>query len=160
MTPDAKNAQGLLLTRVLEAPQARVFKAWTDPKELATWWGPHGFTTPVCNVDARPGGALYLEMRGPEGSGFEGPYPMWGTFVEIDEPRRIVFRAVLKNGDGEIFLETLDSVTLDGVDGTTKLTLDVRVKTAGPEAAAPLEGMPEGWNQSLERLAAFVAVRS
>jgi uncharacterized protein YndB with AHSA1/START domain len=159
MTPDAKNSQGLLLTRVLDAPQARAFRAWTDPEELAQWWGPDGFTTPVCEVDARPGGSLYIEMRGPEGSGFEGPYPMWGTVVEIDEPKRIVFSAVLKN-DGKVFLETLDSVALDDVDGKTRLTLEVRVVTAGPEAAGPLEGMPEGWKQSLERLAAFVAVHS
>jgi uncharacterized protein YndB with AHSA1/START domain len=159
MTPDSAGSQPLLLTRVLDAPRARAFKAWTDPEELAQWWGPDGFTTPVCEVDARPGGSLYIEMRGPEGSGFEGPYPMWGTVVEIDEPKRIVFSAVLKN-DGKVFLGTLDSVTLDDVDGKTRLTLEVRVVTAGPEAAGPLEGMPEGWKQSLERLAAFVAVHS
>jgi uncharacterized protein YndB with AHSA1/START domain len=82
-----------------------------------------------------------------------------GSFVEVDEPERIVFSAVLKN-DGKIFLETLDSVTLHEMDGKTSLTLEVRVVTAGPEATGPLEGMPEGRKQSLERLAAFVAVHS
>ncbi len=157
MTPEPESAaHDLVLTRSFDAPRALVFKAWTDPKQLAQWWGPHGFTTPVCEADARPGGALYLEMRGPAGSDYEGPYPMWGTFIEVLEPERLVFSAVLKNDEGVIFLENLNTVTFTEHDGTTLLTLNVRVITAGPEAAGPLAGMSEGWSQSLERLQTYV----
>ncbi len=49
--------QELVLTRVFDAPRELVFKVWTDPKHVAQWWGPHGFTNPVCELDLRPGGA-------------------------------------------------------------------------------------------------------
>src|SRR5450631_3357723 len=47
----------LEIIRVYDASRELVFKVWTDPKHLAEWWGPHGFTNPVCEIDARPGGA-------------------------------------------------------------------------------------------------------
>jgi uncharacterized protein YndB with AHSA1/START domain len=54
--PEAgKTGRELVLTRTFSAPRTLVFAAWTDPKRVAQWWGPHGFTTPVCEVDARPG---------------------------------------------------------------------------------------------------------
>jgi len=49
----------LVITRVFDAPRALVFKAWTDPKRVAQWWGPNGFTNPVCELDV---------MRGPDGT--------------------------------------------------------------------------------------------
>src|ERR1700722_3962453 len=69
----------LKITRVFDAPREVVFKAWTDPKLLAQWWGPKGFTNPVCELDARPGGAIRVHMRGPDGT----VYPMGGMFHEI-----------------------------------------------------------------------------
>src|SRR5262249_20501202 len=48
----------LVLTRTIGAPRAQVFKAWTDPRRFAQWWGPHGFTSPVCELDPRPGGNI------------------------------------------------------------------------------------------------------
>jgi uncharacterized protein YndB with AHSA1/START domain len=46
----------ITMVRIFDAPRELVFKAWTDPEHLAQWWGPHGFTNPVCEVDLRPGG--------------------------------------------------------------------------------------------------------
>lgn len=43
----------LTLTRVFDAPPSFVFRAWTEPKHMAQWWGPHGFTNPVCEMDVR-----------------------------------------------------------------------------------------------------------
>src|SRR3989454_11307482 len=76
----------LVFTRVLSAPRSRVFTAWTDPKHVAPWWGPHGVTNPVCELDVRPGGAIRSHMRGPDGTG----YPMTGGYQEIVEPERLV----------------------------------------------------------------------
>ena len=58
----------LTLVRVYDAPRALVFKAFTDPVHVARWWGPHGFTTPVCEFEARPGGALRIHMLAPPGT--------------------------------------------------------------------------------------------
>ena len=52
-----------VITREFDAPRELVFQAWTDPKHLAEWWGPRGFTNPVCQWDARPGGKIYDVMR-------------------------------------------------------------------------------------------------
>src|SRR5436190_8252782 len=62
----------LVLTRVFDAPREVVFRAWTDPERLAQWWGPRGFTNPRCEWDARPGGAIRVDMKGPDGT----VYPM------------------------------------------------------------------------------------
>lgn len=153
MTPEPAAARELVFTRTLDAPRALVFAAWTDPEHLAQWWGPHHFTNPVCRVDARPGGAIYIEMRGPEGT----TYPMDARFVEVVPPERLVFTTFLKNEAGTVFLEVLNAVTFAERDGKTVLTVNVRVVDAGPGSEEPLSGMEEGWSQSLERLAAYTA---
>jgi len=56
------------ITRVVNASRSLVFKAWTDAKDVAQWWGPRGFTNPVCELDVRPGGAIRIHMRGPDGT--------------------------------------------------------------------------------------------
>ena len=59
-------AQEFVITRAFAAPPERLFETWTDPKRLAQWWGPHNFTTPVCQMDVRPGGAYRLVSDTPE----------------------------------------------------------------------------------------------
>ena len=72
------------LTRVFDAPRALVWKAWTDLKMMARWFGPRGFTNPVCELDVRVGGSLRIVMRGPDGN----DYPMKGVFREVIAPER------------------------------------------------------------------------
>jgi uncharacterized protein YndB with AHSA1/START domain len=68
MNKPAKFGEGTVtLLRVFDAPRALVWKAWTDPKMMAQWFGPRGFTIPVCELDARVGGSLRIVMRGPDG---------------------------------------------------------------------------------------------
>jgi uncharacterized protein YndB with AHSA1/START domain len=153
----------LTIVRVFNAPRALVFAAFTDPVHLAQWWGPHGFTTPVCEFDARPGGALRIHMRGPDGSIYVGR----GVVREIVTPERLVFTISAQEDDGSIRLENLTTVTFiegTGVEGArvedggkTTLTLHVRVLQATAAAAANLAGMQLGWGQSLERLGELVA---
>ncbi len=153
MTPEPAAAREHVFTRTLDAPRALVFAAWTDPEHLARWWGPHRFTNPVCQVDARPGGAIYIEMRGPEGT----TYPMDARFVEVVPPERLAFTTFLKNDAGTVFLEVLNTVTFAERGGKTVLTVNARVVNAGPGSEEPLSGMEEGWSQSLERLSAYTA---
>ena len=84
------------IERLFDAPRAMVFKAWIDPQQLAQWWGPKGFTNPVCEVDARVGGALRIVMRGPDGLEHE----VKGVFQEIVTNQKLVFSnmAVAPNG--------------------------------------------------------------
>jgi uncharacterized protein YndB with AHSA1/START domain len=143
----------LTLVRVYAAPRALVFKAFTDPVHLAQWWGPHRFSNPVCEFDARPGGALRIHMRAPDGT----IYIAVGSVQEIVAPERLVFSIAVPNDDGSVRLENLTTVSFaDHADGT-ELTLHVRVLQATAAAAPNLAGMQVGWSQSLERLGDLVA---
>ncbi len=143
----------LVLTRVFDAPRALVFRAWTDPKHAAQWWGPKGFANPVCELDVRPGGAIRIDMRGPDGV----TYPMGGVFHEIVEPERLVFTATaLADEKGNPQLEVLNTVTFTELGSKTKVTLQARVVKSTPRAAGALEGMQEGWSQSLDKLAEYL----
>jgi uncharacterized protein YndB with AHSA1/START domain len=152
----AENNRELTLTRVFDAPRELVFKAWTDEKLLAKWWGPKGFTNPIAELDARPGGSMNIVMEDAEGLIEKGSrYPMTGTFQEIDEPSRLVFtsKAIM---NGKPIIENTATVTFEAQGGKTKMTLHVLVTHATPEAEMPLRGMEMGWSQSLDKLAGLV----
>ena len=145
------------LTRTFDAPRELVFRMWTDPVHIAKWWGPHGFTNPVCELDVRPGGALLIHMQGPDGV----VYPMKGVFQEVVVPERLVFTdSALEDDAGCAGLEGITTVTFTEHDGKTTITVEAVIFNATPAAAAALAGMEEGWSQSLERLAALVAMAS
>ena len=144
----------LVTTRIFDAPRDLVFKAWTDPKQAAQWWGPRGFTSPVCGMDPRPGGAILIHMRGPDGV----VYPMKGEFREIVEPERLVFTSsTLEDEEGNPQLEALNTVTFTEHEGKTTLTLHVVVVKAAPAAQGALAGMDTGWSQTLDKLAEYLA---
>jgi uncharacterized protein YndB with AHSA1/START domain len=143
----------LVITRVFDAPRELVFRAWVDEGQLSRWWGPKGFTTPVCEWDARTGGMIHIDMRGPDGT----IYPMSGKFTEIIEPSKIVFTASALDDKGEAKFENLNTVTFSEQGGKTTMKLHVRVLSAGPEAAKHLNGMSAGWNQSLDRFTDLLA---
>ena len=142
----------LVLTRVFEAPRSLVFKVWTEPNHVAQWWGPKGFTNPVCELDVRPAGAIHIHMRGPDGT----VYPMTGVYQEIIEPERLVFTASALDAEGHPLFEVLTTVTFAEQGGKTTLTLHARVVTATAAAAPHIDGMEEGWTQSLERLSEYL----
>jgi uncharacterized protein YndB with AHSA1/START domain len=152
-TADAKPDHELTITRVFDAPRELVFMMWTDPEHMAQWWGPQGFTNPVCEMDVRVGGAIRIHMRGPDGV----VHPMTGTFREIVSPERLVFTAVAEDQAGNPLLEALTTVTFAERGGKTTLTVHARAVGLAPVASQMLAGMDAGWTQSLERLAALVA---
>jgi uncharacterized protein YndB with AHSA1/START domain len=156
-TVDAKRPvnRELVITRIFDAPRSLVFKMWTDPTHMAQWWGPRGFTNPVCDMDVRPGGAIRIVMRGPGGV----DYPMTGVFHEIVAPERLVLTTAVDDADGNRVLEAHNTVTFAEHGGKTTLTVRARIVKATAAAAPMLAGMEAGWGQSLERLAALVAVR-
>jgi uncharacterized protein YndB with AHSA1/START domain len=149
----ANEEQELVLTRVFDAPRELVFKAWTDPKRVAQWWRPRGFTNPVCELDVRPGGAIRIHMRGPDGT----VYPMTGVYQEVLEPERIVFTSAALDAEGNALFELLTTVTFAEQGGKTKQILRARVIKRTAQAAQYLKGMEAGWTQSLEYLAECLA---
>ncbi len=147
--PRPSASRELTITRIFAAPRSLVFQAWTDPKHMAQWWGPYDSTMPVCEMDVRPGGAIRIEMRGPDGA----VYPMKGVFREIVPPERLVFATTaMEDEAGKPGLEVLNTVTFAEHRGQTRLTLHARVVKIAPAAAATLAGMEAGWTQSLDRL--------
>lgn len=153
-----KTQPDLIITRIFDAPRTLVWKTWTDPKHIAQWWGPHGFTNPLCEWDARTGGAILVHMRGPAGSAFDMIMPMKGVFREVTAPGRLVFTATaLEDEAGEHQLETLNTITLEEYNGKTRFTLQVNVIKVTPAAAGARAGMEQGWTQSLEKLGALIA---
>ena len=142
----------LTITRVLAAPRELVFKAWTDPAHLARWWGPKGFTNPVCEVDARVGGALRIVMRSPDG----GEYPMKGEFREVVAPARLVFTNIAIDQDGSHMIEGLTTVTFAAQGDKTLMTLHTRAVGVIALSAQMLDGMEEGWTESIDKLEAHV----
>jgi uncharacterized protein YndB with AHSA1/START domain len=143
----------LTLTRIINAPRALVLRAFTDPKHLAQWWGPHGFTNPLCELDLRPGAAILVHMRGPDGI----IYPMTGVYHEIVEPERLIFTSAALDEKGKPLFEVLNTVTFSDHGGKTTLVMHASVSKVRVEAAPFLAGMEAGWTQTLERLEEFVA---
>ena len=148
--------QELRLTPVFNAPRASVWQAWTDPKPLAQWWGPHHFTNPLCEVDVRAGGIIRIDMRGPNGV----TYPMSGVYLEVVEPERLVFTSGALDADGKMMFEFLNTVAFAEKGGKTTLLLESRLMKTTEEAKPYLAGHKAGWGQSLERLAAHLHYHS
>ena len=139
----------LRLTRILYAPREKVFNAWTEAKQLKLWWGPHHFTNPVCRMDVRTGGEIYIEMMAPDGMVF----PMKGIFHEIRTPYKLVFTSTaFENERGDKKLETLNTIVFENLEEGTLLALEAIVMRSTPEMDKVLDGMEEGWVQSLDKL--------
>ena len=144
----------LILSRVIDAPRERVFNAWTDPNQLARWWGPHGMMIPHCEIDLRPGGVFRTLMRAPDGT----EYPTRGVFLEIVRPARIVFTDAFEPGfqpTAESFMTGI--VTFEPFGEKTKLTARALHKSPADREKHQQMGFHQGWNESLDRLAACLA---
>ena len=156
MTATAKTAPygeaSVTLTRVFDAPRALVWKAWTDPKMMAQWFGPRGFTNPVCELDVRVGGSLRIVMRGPDGN----DYPMKGVFREVSAPERLVFTNIAIDKEGNHLLEGETTVTFSEKGGKTTLILQTHAVGLVPIAPQMLGGMEAGWTQSIDKLEELV----
>jgi uncharacterized protein YndB with AHSA1/START domain len=161
----------LILRRLIQAPRELVFRAWSDPAQLAQWWGPKAFTNPVCEGDLKVGGAWRIVMRGPDGA----DYPLSGAYLEIAPPERLVMRMSLDQHprefheriaayraahpaddagyDGEIVM----ALTLEQKGGATWMTMRQRFGSAAERNAHRDMGAIAGWSESFERLDALVA---
>lgn len=108
-------------TRIVNASPATVYRAWTDPDHLKSWWGPAGFTNTFHEFDLRPGGKWRFIMHGPD----KGNYPNECEFIQIVEPSLITWKRISK----PLFkvMVTFDEV----VTGKTKIVFRMIFDTAG-----------------------------
>ena len=146
----------IIIERVFDAPRALVFKMFTDPYHLAQFWGPHGSTNPVCEIDPRPGGLWRQVMRFPNGS----EYAHDSVYIEIVEPERIVYRDVPLGSEGVLDElpppQMVTSILFEEVAGKTKLTSHIRATSLAARDRAVQMGFTETVSQSLDRLDAYL----
>jgi uncharacterized protein YndB with AHSA1/START domain len=138
----------VVLVRVLDAPRAAVFAAWTDPDAFCQWFGPDGFTCVVTEMDVRPGGRALVEMTSPDGTAFPGRF----DYLEVVPDERLVLdHGSDADDDPDRFRVT---VTLDEqADGKTVLTLRQLHPTAERRATVIGFGAVELGLQTLQKLA-------
>lgn len=143
----------VFFTRIIDAPVDLAFRAWVDPQQVAQWWGPDGFTAPECEIDARPGGRIYMVMKPPGGDGFA-----WtGEYLEFVENEKLVFTNNPIGPNGEPLALGHTTVTFrDLGSGKTELKVD---STSRAKWAGMFEGMEAAWSQQTDRYAAFLASR-
>ncbi|MGH7177468.1 MAG: SRPBCC domain-containing protein [Tepidisphaeraceae bacterium] len=148
----------ILITRVFDAPRDLVWQAWTDPRHIAQWWGPRGFTTRVTELDLRAGGAWRYVMTGPDGT----EYPVKGVFREVVPPERIVTSDEFDEGFQAVSSADLPrgivmTCIFDDVGRKTKLTLKVAHASAEERAKHEKMGVVGGWQSSFDCLDEFLA---
>ena len=138
--------------REFDAPRELVFEAWTDPKHLAQWWGPNGFTTTTSAFDMRPGGVWRFVMHGPDGCDYENRI----TFDEIVKPERLVYHH--GGGDDVEPVQFRTTVTFEDLGGRTRLTMRGVFPSAAERARVIKEyGADKGLVQTLARLGDYAA---
>jgi uncharacterized protein YndB with AHSA1/START domain len=141
----------IVITRVINAPRALVFDAWTKPEHIGNWWGPRGFTTTTDSMDVRPGGEWRFVMHGPDGTDYENRI----VYLEVVKPERLVYNHFGEEGDEEGKFQT--TVTFRDRGSTTEVLMRALFPTtAAREFVVEKHGAIEGGKQTLERLAEFV----
>lgn len=138
----------LELKRVLAAAPAAVFAAFSEPSELAKWWGPEGFTIPRVEFQPRVGAPYRIEMRPPEGDSFD----LIGEFREVDPPGRLAFTFAWEDPDPDD-VETLAALSFRALGESTEVVL-----TQGPFKTEPRRELHrDGWTESFDKLERLIS---
>ena len=152
----------MVITRVLDAPRELVWKAYTDSRYVMQWWGPKGFTAPVCRMDVRVGGKSLLCMKTPDG--YEG----WNAieYHEIVPYEKIVSLMYFSDAEGNKIDLEQSGTEHEAIDGTYDVTLfedlgngQTKLTFIGnePMQSAKESGQLEGWKEQFDKLAEVVA---
>ena len=163
MTKNTVNeTEPMVITRVFDAPRELVWKAWTDPKYVMQWWGPKGFTSPVCKMDLCVGGKFLFCMKSPDGQEF------WngGEYHEIVLHEKIVYSMYFSDPQGNKVDPSHYGIEHEAIDGAQDVITfedlgnsQTRLTLIGNELMenAKNTGELEGWNQIFDKFAAVVA---
>jgi uncharacterized protein YndB with AHSA1/START domain len=146
----AEEMQQITITRVFDAPLEAVFKAWTDPDQVARWFGPAGMETPrdSVEIDLRVGGRFKLRMIRP---GSEMEHPIDYEVVDFKEPELLVLRSEPMPDFG-LHHGTVARIELSDENGKTRMTL-----TDGPYAVDAGRGAGAGWEGAFDKMEALLA---
>ena len=147
-------ARDLVLTRLLDAPREKLYRAWTDPELLKQWFAPLPYTTPVAELDVRPGGSNLIVMRSPDGVDM----PNRGIYLEVVENERLVFTDAYTKAwepSEKPFMTVI--LTFGAEGGKTRYTARVRHWSIADREAHEKRGFHEGWGQCADQLVALVA---
>jgi uncharacterized protein YndB with AHSA1/START domain len=154
------------ISRVVDAPLDRVWKAWTDAKQLKKWWGPKGFDVVSTKIDLKPGGIFHYHLKSPDGQ------DMWGKFIyrEVVPQRQLVFIVCFSDEMGGVTrhpmspgwpLTTLSTVTFAEANGKTTITVRwIPVDATEAERKTFEDGrdsMKAGWTGTFDRLDDYLA---
>jgi uncharacterized protein YndB with AHSA1/START domain len=133
----------LHMKRVLTASRERVFRACTEPDELAEWWGPKGFTAPSVELDLRLGGNYRIAMQPPDGDLFY----LSGEFRVVDPPAQLAYTFRWEDPDPDD-QETVVTLSFGDLGDSTELVFTQRAfATEGRRALHE-----QGWTDGLDRL--------
>jgi uncharacterized protein YndB with AHSA1/START domain len=138
----------LEIERTLPAAPEAVFAAFTEPSELAKWWGPEGFTVPRLDFNPRVGASYRIEMQPPDGE----PFALRGEFREVDPPSSLAFTFAWEPPDPDD-VETLADLRLRDLGGSTEVTLTQRPFKTDERRALH----QDGWSDSFDRLERLLA---
>lgn len=142
---DAK-ARTITTTRLINAPQARVWEAWTDAEQLVQWWGPNGFRNTIVKFEPKLGGRFDLTMHGPDGTDYRNE----SHFTEFVPKTKITYRH-------ETAPKFTATATFEARGAQTFLTLHSVLDTDQAfQSAVEVFGAEKGAEETLGRLAAFV----
>jgi uncharacterized protein YndB with AHSA1/START domain len=146
------DGQELVMERIFDAPRDLVWKVLTDPERVTNWWGPHGYTTTVVEMDVRPGGhwRWINHTTGGEDAAFKGEY------LEVVPPEKVV-RTEIFDAPGFDDRAAIDTMTLEDLGGRTKLVARSRFPSVEDLEGALSMGMIGGALQSYDRLADEIA---
>ena len=141
----------IVTSRIVDADVERAWAAWTEPEQVAQWWGPAGFTNTVQEMDVRPGGHWVILMHGPDGT----LYPNSSTYGEVTRLKKLV---ILHAESKEFGIAAWRAeVTFEAMEGQTRVRMagifaSVEAKTKHVEEFHAVEGAEE----SLTRLTEFL----
>lgn len=147
----AKNKPNeLYISRIYDAPVKLVWDAWTDPKKVAKWWGPRGFSLTTHSRDLRVGGHWAYTMHGPDGT----DYPNTTKYLEVEKYSRLVYDHGGHEDRPPLFRVT---VTFEEDAGKTKMEMTMALATA--EAAAETKKFVKkaGGDGTWDRLAEYLS---
>ncbi|SHE58517.1 Uncharacterized conserved protein YndB, AHSA1/START domain [Kaistia soli DSM 19436] len=142
----------LIITRLIDAPRASLYRCWTEPELIKKWFAPAPWTTPSAELDLRIGGTSRIVMRSPAGEDFANP----GVFLEVVPNEKLVFTDAFTEAwlpSQKAFM--VGTVTFADEDGKTRYTARVQHWSAEDRAAHEQMGFHQGWNQCTDQLAAL-----
>jgi uncharacterized protein YndB with AHSA1/START domain len=147
----------MTLEAVFDAPAARVWELWADPRHLERWWGPPSYPATVDAHDLRPGGRVEYHMTGPKG---DQPRGYW-EIDQVQPPDRLVFRDGFAHADGTPNTElpmTVAQVTLEEIGGgRTRMSIESQFPTVEAMEQLVSMGMEEGLTEAVGQIDAILA---